>query len=125
MKMISLEVLMYIHNQTISKHGGKEGVNNMSLIESALETPFLIFAGEDLNKTIEDKISALTYSLINNHGFRDGNKRVGTIVMGVLCKMNKINLKFSQAELIEFGLNVANGSFSKDDVKQWILSHII
>ncbi len=45
--------------------------------------------------------------------------------MGVLCKMNKINLKFSQAELIEFGLNVANGSFSKDDIKQWILSHSI
>ncbi|WP_242969994.1 type II toxin-antitoxin system death-on-curing family toxin [Clostridium botulinum] len=75
MKMISLEVLMYIHNQTISKHGGKAGVNNMSLIESALETPFLTFAGEDLNKTIEDKISSLTYSLINNHGFKDDVKQ--------------------------------------------------
>lgn len=57
MKMISLEVLMYIHNQTISKHGGKTGINNISLIKSALETLFLIFAGEDLNKTKEDKIS--------------------------------------------------------------------
>ncbi|WP_243447941.1 death on curing protein [Clostridium tetani] len=57
MKMISLEVLMYIHNQTISKHGGKTGINNIFLIKSALETLFLTFAGEDLNKTKEDKIS--------------------------------------------------------------------
>ncbi len=123
MKMISLDILLYIHNQTILNHGGKSGINNLSLIESALETPFLTFGGEDLNKTTEDKISALVYSLINNHGFKDGNKRVGTIVMGVICKMNKINLKFSQSELVDFGLTVAKGAFSKDDIKAWILSH--
>jgi len=115
---------MYIHEQTILKHGGKQGINNISLLESALETPFLTFSGEDLNKTTLDKISALTYSLINNHGFKDGNKRVGTIVMGVICELNKIDLKFSQEELINFGLNVARGDLSKDGIKKWIISHI-
>lgn len=43
--------------------------------------------------------------------------------MGVICKLNNINLKFSQQELIDFGLGVANGSMSKDDIKEWIKNH--
>lgn len=125
MKSLSLGTILYIHKQTITEHGGLEGVRDVGLIRSALETSFLTFNGEDLNKTILDKISALTYSLIKNHGFKDGNKRVGTIVMGVLCELNNINLEFSQKELINFGLNVANGNMLKNDIKNWIMDHTV
>lgn len=124
MKTLTLDAIIYIHKQTIARHGGLDGIRDLSLIESSLETPFLTYLGEDLNKTDIDKISAITYSLIKNHGFRDGNKRVGTITMGVLCKMNGIHLKYTQQELIDFGLGVASGSMSKEDIKIWIESHM-
>ena len=116
MKELNLDIILYIHRQTISKHGGLEGIRDIDLIKSALETPFLTFDGEDLNKTVLDKISALIYSLIKNHGFRDGNKRVGTIAMGLLCELNNIKLEFSQKELIDFGLDIASGNMTKDDI---------
>lgn len=125
MKELNLDIILYIHRQTISKHGGLEGIRDIDLIKSALETPFLTFDGEDLNKTVLDKISALIYSLIKNHGFRDGNKRVGTIAMGVLCELNNIKLEFSQKELIDFGLDIASGNMTKDDIKNWIINHTI
>jgi|SRR5690554_1383629 len=125
MKELNLDIILYIHRQTISKHGGLEGIRDIDLIKSALETPFLTFDGEDLNKTVLDKISALVYSLIKNHGFRDGNKRVGTIAMGVLCELNNIKLEFSQKELIDFGLDIASGNMTKDDIKNWIINHTV
>lgn len=125
MKSINIEIVLYIHRQTIIKQGGLEGIRDIELIKSALETPYLTFDGEDLNKTVLDKISALTYSLIKNHAFRDGNKRVGTIAMGLICELNNIKLKFSQEELVDFGLNVANGNMTKTDIKDWIISHTI
>lgn len=125
MKELNLDIILYIHRQTISKHGGLEGIRDIDLIKSALETPFLTFDGEDLNKTVLDKISALIYSLIKNHGFRDGNKRVGTIAMGVLCELNNIKLEFSQKELIDFGLDIASGNMTKDDIKNWIINHTV
>ena len=125
MKELNLDIILYIHRQTISKHGGLEGIRDIDLIRSALETPFLTFDGEDLNKTVLDKISALIYSLIKNHGFRDGNKRVGTIAMGVLCELNNIKLEFSQKELIDFGLDIASGNMTKDDIENWIINHTV
>lgn len=125
MKELNLDIILYIHRQTISKHGGLEGIRDIDLIRSALETPFLTFDGEDLNKTVLDKISAITYSLIKNHGFRDGNKRVGTIAMGVLCELNNIKLEFSQKELIDFGLDIASGNMAKDNIKNWIINHTV
>lgn len=125
MKELNLDIILYIHRQAISKHGGLEGVRDIDLIRGALETSFLTFDGEDLNKTVLDKISAITYSLIKNHGFRDGNKRVGTIAMGILCELNNIKLEFSQKELIDFGLDIASGNMAKDDIKNWIINHTV
>ena len=125
MKELNLDIILYIHRQTISKHGGLEGIRDLDLIRSALATPFLTFNGEDLNKTVLDKISAITYSLIKNHGFKDGNKRVGAIAMGILCELNNIKLEFSQKELIDFGLDIASGNMAKDDIKNWIINHTI
>ena len=125
MKELNLDIILYIHRQTISKHGGLEGIRDSDSIRSALATPFLTFNGEELNKTVLDKISAITYSLIKNHGFKDGNKRVGAIAMGILCELNNIKLEFSQKELIDFGLNIASGNMAKDDIKNWIINHTI
>lgn len=49
MKELNLDIILYIHRQTISKHGGLEGIRDIDLIRSALETPFLTFDGRDWN----------------------------------------------------------------------------
>ena len=123
MDTITLEELVEIQESTIKRFGGSVGIRDRELVESALNRGLATFDGVDLYNPIERKISVITYSLISNHGFVDGNKRIGVSIMILLCKLNNINLKFAQEELIEFGLEVAKGNYKEDFIFKWILEH--
>lgn len=123
MKNLTLEDIIYINELTIKKHGGSPGIKNISLIESSLNSGLATFDGEDLYPTIEDKISMISYSFIKNHGFNDGNKRVGCIVLLTLCYKNNLVIKPSQQDLINLGLGVASNSLGKDDIHSFIVKH--
>lgn len=123
MKTLTVEDILYINKQTITKHGGTHGIKNLSLIESSLNSGLATFDGVDLYPTIEDKISMISYSFIKNHGFNDGNKRVGCIVLLTLCYKNNLMIKPSQEDLITLGLGVAEGSLNKDTMKNFILKN--
>ncbi|MDQ2087964.1 type II toxin-antitoxin system death-on-curing family toxin [Herbivorax sp. ANBcel31] len=120
MKFIDLEELEFFHNQIIERTGGIKGIRDKDLLESSINKPFQTFGGEDLYKEIIDKISAITYSLINNHGFIDGNKRIGVSVMLLLLRLNDVEIKYTQQDLIEFGLIVAKGKYNEESIKEWI-----
>lgn len=77
MKGIDVEEIMIFHRKIIEQTGGSDGVRDIGLIKSALNRAFSTFDGNDLYKEIEDKVSVITYGLIKNHGFVDGNKRIG------------------------------------------------
>jgi len=117
------EQVIKIHSMLISKTGGMDGVRDDNLLDSALKTPFQTFGGKDLYPDILDKASQLCYSLIENHPFTDGNKRIGVHLTLLFLKINNIELTYSQKELIEFGLSVAAGNMTKDDIKQWLIKH--
>jgi death-on-curing protein len=104
----------------VEQTGRSEEIRDLGLIESGLNRGYATFDGIDLYKEIEEKISAITYGLVKNHGFVDGNKRIGISVMVLLLKLNSVHIKYSQQELIELGLKVADGTFSEDDLKMWI-----
>lgn len=123
MKNLTLKDIIYINDLTIKKHGGSPGIKNQSLIESSLYSGVATFGGEDLYQTLEDKISMISYSFIKNHGFNDGNKRVGCIVLLTLCYKNNIPIKPSQQDLINLGLGVASGILGKDEIKSFILKY--
>lgn len=71
-----------------------------------------------------EKIARLSYGLIQNHPFVDGNKRIGTLVMLVLLESNNIAIIYTQEELINLFLNLAAGKITYEDLHQWIISHI-
>lgn len=117
------EQVIKLHSTLISKTGGIDGVRDDNLLDSALKTPFQTFGGKDLYPKILDKASQLCYSLIENHPFTDGNKRIRVHLTLLFLKINNIELTYSQKELIEFGLSVAAGNMNKEDIKQWLINH--
>lgn len=117
------EQVIKIHSILISKTGGMDGVRDENLLDSALKTPFQTFEGKDLYPEILDKASQLCYSLIKNHPFADGNKRIGVHLTLLFLMINNIELTYTQKDLIEFGLSVASGKMTKDDIKQWLIHH--
>ena len=123
MKKLSKEQILMLHTQLIQQTGGSEGVRNYNLRDSALETPFQSFGGDELYPTIQAKAARLGYGLIKNHCMIDGNKRIGTHAMLVFLALNGIELKYMQKELYETILDVAAGKIEYEDLLQWVLDH--
>ncbi len=123
MKTVGLaEVLLY-QQKIVERTGGTEGIRDIGLIEGALNSAFATFDGEELYPSVEEKISIITYTLISNHGFVDGNKRVGVAVMLLLLQINNIRLIYEQDKLVELGLEIASGQLKMNHIQKWIEKH--
>lgn len=123
MKKLSKKQILMLHTQLIQQTGGSEGVRDYNLRDSALETPFQSFGGDELYPTIQAKAARLGYGLIKNHCMIDGNKRIGTHSTLVFLALNGIELKYMQKELYETILDVAAGKIEYEDLLQWVLDH--
>lgn len=123
MKKLSKEQILTLHNALLEAFGGTAGVRDDGLLESALNTPFATFGGQYLYASIQAKAAQLCFSLVCNHPFVDGNKRIGAHAMLVFLAVNGIELNYTQEELIDIILAVASSHAKADDLLAWILTH--
>lgn len=123
MKKISLEEVILFHKKIVKQTGGSSDIRDITLVESALKNADMSFGGKDLYPSIEEKISVILYAIINNHGFIDGNKRIGVSMMLLLLEINNIKIKYKQHEIVDLGLKVASGEYDKNDILVWINKH--
>ncbi|MEG3312067.1 type II toxin-antitoxin system death-on-curing family toxin, partial [Streptococcus sp. SS-4456] len=73
--------------------------------------------------SIEEKAARLCYSLVNNHAFLDGNKRIGVFVMIIFLKLNGIVLNQTDEEVVKLGLGVASSELDYDAILEYIRNH--
>ena len=99
------------------------GVRDEGLLDSALEGAFAGFGDREFYPSKEEKGARLGYTLISNHAFVDGNKRIGVYVMLSFLEMNGIRISCTDEELVSIGLSVADGSMGYEDLLQWVLDH--
>ena len=116
MNYFSNEQILKIHSSLITKTGGIDGIREYNLLDSSLKSIFQTFDGRELYPSIFDKAAQLCFSLIENHPFLDGNKRIGVHLMLIFLKINGIDLNYTQKELIDFGLKIASGKMKKDEI---------
>ncbi len=119
----SKEKILLLHQIMAEATGGGAGVRDEGLLESAIESAFASFGGRELYPTKEEKGAKLGYSLVSNHAFLDGNKRIGIYVMLSFLEMNGIRVDCEDKELVRVGLSLADGSMGYEDLLQWILNH--
>ena len=118
----SKEKVLLLHELIARETGGDAGVRDFGLLDSALESAFQTYGGEELFKTKEEKAAKLGFSLISNHAFVDGNKRVGMYVMLSFLEMNGIHISPTNDDIVKIGIDVASGKAKYDDVLNWIKS---
>ena len=119
----SKEKVKLLHQLMAEATGGSVGVRDEGLLESALESIYSTFDGTEVYTTKEEKAAMLGYSLISNHAFVDGNKRIGMYIMLTFLEMNGIRIQCSDEELVHAGLSVADGSMGYEDLLQWVIDH--
>ena len=112
-----------MHQAMISATGGTDGIRDEGLLESALEAPFQTFGGADIYPTLLQKAARLGFSLVSNHPFVDGNKRIGVHTMLVFLELNGVEIDCTQDELVEIGLSLASGKMSAEMLFEWLGNH--
>jgi death-on-curing protein len=119
----TVETVKTIHSELIRLIGGSSGIRDEHLLDMSVNAPFQTFGGVDLYPTLFDKAAHLTYSLIKNHPFLDGNKRTGITVMIIFLKANGVEITCTNEELAALGWGLADGSISKAELIDWIIAH--
>lgn len=120
---LTKEQILLLHTQLIEITGGSDGIRDIGLLESALESPFQSYGGVELYPSIQAKAARLCYGLIKNHAMIDGNKRIGCHAMLVFLALNGYEIEYTQKELSDLILDVAADRKQYEDILQWLLVH--
>jgi len=121
----SKEKVLLLHKLIIEETGGSMGVREEALLESALENAFSGFGGQEFYPSKEEKGARLGYTLISNHAFVDGNKRIGIYVMLTFLEINGIRIDCTHEEIVDVGLSVAAGTMDYEALLEWVREHRI
>ena len=121
----SVEKVKLLHQMIAEETGGSIGIRDEGLLNSAIEGIYQTFDGKELYPSKEEKGARLGYSLISNHSFLDGNKRIGMHVMLTFLEVNGIKLECTNDEVAKTGLAVAAGEMNYEDLLTWVKKHEI
>ena len=121
----SKDKVLLLHKLIAEETGGSIGVRDEALLESALEGAFAGFGGNEFYLSKEEKGARLGYTLISNHAFVDGNKRIGMYVMLTFLEVNGIHMDCTNEEVTAVGLGVADGSMGYEELLTWVQNHAV
>ena len=116
----SRDKVLLLHKLITEETGGDPNVRDTTLLESALESAFQTFNGQELYPSKEEKGARLGYSLISNHAFVDGNKRIGMYIMLTFLEVNGIRFSPSVDDIVRVGLAIASGEMKYEELLEWI-----
>ncbi len=122
--MISISEVILIQDILIEKFGGTRGIRDKGLLESAISRPFQTFDTKDLYSTTIEKAAALIESIVTNHPFIDGNKRIGYVIMRLFLIDNGFDLVSSQDDKYDFVIKIASGKSDFESICKWIETHL-
>jgi death-on-curing protein len=117
---LSQNKVLFLHQMMTAETGGDPNIRDLDLLDSALESAFLTFDGIELYPTMQEKGARLGFSLISNHAFVDGNKRIGMFVLLIFLEINGVHIHPSGEEVARVGLAVAAGEMKYPDLLEWI-----
>jgi death on curing protein len=115
-----------IHSELILEHGGASGIRagGEDLIESALARPRHKHA-YSTELDLAELVAAYLFGLTKNHGYVDGNKRVGFAAAATFLLLNGTQLIASEPEAYETVIGVVEGRIGEDDLAAWIRANTV
>jgi len=124
MRYLSLAEVAELHRLLIEAFGGSHGIRDLGALESALAQPRMSFGGEDLYPTVVEKAAALGFTLVQNHPFLDGNKRVGHAAMETFLVLNGFEIEAEADEQEHLMLALAAGDIDRSGLLKWLRNHV-
>ena len=124
MNYLTITEVIELYRLVMEQSGGTVGILSLDSLESAVAQPRMTFNAEELYPTLAEKAAALGYSLVMNHAFVDGNKRVGHAAMETFLVLNGFEIKASAEEQEKVILSLATGNLDRAGFTSWVREHI-
>jgi len=124
-RYLSLSEVLALYQQVMEISGGEEGIRDLGALQSALAQPRMSYDGEELYPSLAEKAGALAYSLVKNHAFVDGNKRLAHAAMEVFLVLNgyEVGAKMEEQEAVMRA--IASGEMEREELVRWIEAHMV
>ena len=124
-RFLTLDEVLRIHERVIEVSGGTFGVRDLGGVQAAVAAPGMTFDGEELYPTLAEKAAALAYSLVCNHPFLDGNKRVAHAAMETFLLLHRCELCADVDVQEKLFLSLAAGEVSREEFTGWVSQHAV
>jgi death on curing protein len=125
MRYLTLFEVLELHRRIIASTGGSHGIRNLAGLEAALAQPRLTFDQADLYPDVVTKAAAICFSIIMNHPFVDGNKRVGHASMETFLVLNGYQIQADVDQQERVILHLAAGKINRHEFASWLNDHIV
>ena len=124
-RWVSKQALVLLHGESLATHGGREGMRDEGLLDSALMRPQNILAYADADNPPDAAALAASYGvgLAKNHPFVDGNKRAAFLAVGLFLYLNGLRLQATQTDATLTMLAVAAGDITEEAFAAWLREH--
>ena len=123
MIQIDNEKVLLLHQLLVKETGGDPNIRDMNLLDSSVKQIYQTFDGEELYKSKEEKAARLGWTLISNHAFVDGNKRIGMHMMLTFLEVNGVQVNFTNEEVADIGFKIANSQMTYEELLEEIYKH--
>lgn len=123
MKYLYPKQVLYLYQQVGQASGGRVGLRDAGLLESAVYRPQATFGGQDLYPDVSAKAAALGHSIITSHPFVDGNKRIGFEAMRLMLRLNGQDIHASEDAMFDLVLEAAKGNLIDQGIADWLKRH--
>jgi death-on-curing protein len=124
MRILTLSEVLQLQRMLLEQSGGIPGLRDQDGLQSALAQPEMSFGGEDLYPSLPEKAAALAFSLVKNHPFLDGNKRIGHAAMEVFLLLNGHEIAASCDEQEALIMRLAASKLDRDELTEWLQAHV-
>ena len=119
---IDRRTMVLLHAESLAEHGGRAGVVDEGLLESALARPRQIHTYE-ASADLARLAAAYAAGLVRDHPFADGNKRAAFLAAGLFLELNGFRLVVSQVDATRNVLALAAGEMKEEEFASWIRGH--
>ncbi len=124
-KFLNKEIVLTFHEDQLEQYGGKQGIREEELLESALAQPQASFGGEYVHPDLFSMAAAYGFHLCQNHPFFDGNKRTALIAMYTFLYVNGYQIKTDKKKLFAIMMDLASGKVSKSELTDFLKENTV
>jgi death-on-curing protein len=116
-------IVATIHSDLLQRYGGRPGLRDPNLLDSAFAQPKVTVGGKFAHKTLFVKAAAYGYHVCKNHPFVDGNKRVAFVLMDLFLQKNGWEILVNEEEAYTMMMSLASGKLTKAQLSTWLKEH--